>query len=176
MHIPLQLKFTKSDSQTLTEVIRIVEKFDATQKLTAMLIPSMVSKMSNEDRCFVCGQTGFFAITASIHSVAGVMNSAALYKTAPTRFLPQEHLTTQIGLIPGHDTLTPKGTDHNPPIIDTDMGDTSPNHNHTTTVTGAAAATTWIQSTPIQPLHLQVLPFGSWMSPTPLTLHHSLQA
>ena len=45
--------------QTLSEVIRIVEKFTAAQ-VTATLKPSLVSMMSNDERCFVCGQTGHF--------------------------------------------------------------------------------------------------------------------
>ena len=53
-------KIYKKDPQTWSEVIRIVEKFNATQQLTAMLTPSMVSMMSNNDRCFVCGQMGHF--------------------------------------------------------------------------------------------------------------------
>ena len=47
-------KIYKKDPQTLSEVIRIVEKFNAAQQLTAMLTPFMVSMMSNYDRCFVC--------------------------------------------------------------------------------------------------------------------------
>ena len=45
----------EKDPQTLSEVIRIVEKVHVAQQLTATLTPSMVSMMSNDDRCFVCG-------------------------------------------------------------------------------------------------------------------------
>ena len=48
-------KIYEKDPQTLFKVIRIVEKFNATQQLTATLTPSMVSMMSHDDRCFVCG-------------------------------------------------------------------------------------------------------------------------
>ena len=48
-HTPLQLKFTKS----LSEVMRLVEKLNVAQQLTATLTPSMVSRMSNDDRCFI---------------------------------------------------------------------------------------------------------------------------
>ena len=48
-------KVYEKDSQTLSEVIRLVEKLNAAQ-VTAMLTPSMVSMMSDDDdRCFVCG-------------------------------------------------------------------------------------------------------------------------
>ena len=48
-------KIYEKDPQTLSEVIRIVENFNAAQQLAAMLTPFMVSMMSNDDRCFVCG-------------------------------------------------------------------------------------------------------------------------
>ena len=50
----------KKDPKTLSEVIRLVEILNAAQQLTATLTPSMVSMMSNDDRCFVCGQTVHF--------------------------------------------------------------------------------------------------------------------
>ena len=53
-------KIYEKDPQTLSEVIQIVEKLDATQQLTAMLTPCMVSMMSNDDRCFVCRWMGHF--------------------------------------------------------------------------------------------------------------------
>ena len=52
MHTPSQLKFMK-DTQTFGEVIRLVEKLNAAQKLTATLTPSMVSMMTKDERCFV---------------------------------------------------------------------------------------------------------------------------
>ena len=48
-------KIYKKDPQTLSEVIRIAEKFNAAKQLATMLTPSIVSMMSNNDRCFVCG-------------------------------------------------------------------------------------------------------------------------
>ena len=45
----------EKDPQTLSEVIRLVEKLNAAQQLTATLTPLTVSMMSNDDRCFVCG-------------------------------------------------------------------------------------------------------------------------
>ena len=48
-------KIYEKDPQTLSEVIRIVEKFNTAQQLTAMLTPSTVSMMPNDDRCFLCG-------------------------------------------------------------------------------------------------------------------------
>ena len=54
--------------------------------------------------------------------IMDVMNVATLHKTAPTRFLPQEHPTTKTDLIQGIDIPTSKGTGHTPPIMVPDMG------------------------------------------------------
>ena len=48
-------KIDKNDPQTLSEFIRLVEKHNAAQQLTATLTPSMVSMMCNDGRCFVYG-------------------------------------------------------------------------------------------------------------------------
>ena len=83
------------------------------------------------------------ATTASMYSDTAAMNSATFHKTVPTRLLPQEHHATKTGIVPGHNTQTTKGTDQNPPTIDTDIEGISTDHNHTSipTMTGAAAAT-----------------------------------
>ena len=115
-----------------------------------MLIFSTVSMISNNDRCFVCGRTGHLATTAPMHSATAAINLATLYRNAPTRFFPQNHHSTNTGLDQGHDTPTPKGTDHNSITIETDMGDISTKHNHTAnpTVTGATAVTEGTHHTP----------------------------
>ena len=126
----------------MSEVIRIVEKFNAAQQLSALLRPSMVSMIPNDDECFVCGQTGPLATPALMCSVSAVMNLATLHKTVPTRFHHQDHHATKTGLIQGHDIpTTPEGTDHIPSTMGTYMGDISTDHKHTTipTMTGVAA-------------------------------------
>ena len=107
----------------------------------------MVSMMS--DALFV-DEHVILATTALMCSVTAMMNSATLHKTAPPRFLHQEHHATMTGLIPGHDTSTPKGTSHNSPTMGTDMGDISANHNHIfiPTMTRAAAVTEGTHCTP----------------------------
>ena len=47
-------KIYEKDPQTLSEVIRIVEKFNAAQQLTATLTHATVTIKSNNDRCFLC--------------------------------------------------------------------------------------------------------------------------
>ena len=52
-------KIYEKDPQALSEVIRIIEKFSVAQ-LKAMLKAAMVSMISNDDKCFVCGCMGHF--------------------------------------------------------------------------------------------------------------------
>ena len=76
-----------------------------------------------------------------MHNVKAVMNSATLHRTDQTTFLLLEHHATKTDLIQSIDMPTLKGTDHTSPIMVTDMGDISTNHNHVAipTVMGAAA-------------------------------------
>ena len=90
--------------QTLSEVIRIVEKFTAAQ-VTATLKPSLVSMMSNDERCFVCGtDRPFWPPTSLMHSFTGCNEFNHSAQDCPTTFLPQEHHATKTGLIPGNNT------------------------------------------------------------------------
>ena len=47
-------KIYEKDPQTLSQLIRIVVKFNVAQQLTTPLTPFMVSMMYKNDRCFVC--------------------------------------------------------------------------------------------------------------------------
>ena len=82
-------------------------------------------------------------------SVMAVMNLATLHRTAPTRFLPQEHHGTKTYLIQGIDTPTTEGTDHTPIMVQ-DIGDISTGHSPTTIPTMREAAA--IEGTPHGPL------------------------
>ena len=75
-------KIYEEDPETLSEVIRLVEKINAAQQLTAMLTPSTVSMMPNDDRCFV-DEWVILAATALVHSITAVMNLVTLHKIAP---------------------------------------------------------------------------------------------
>ena len=67
------------------------------------------------------------AATALIPSVIAVMNLAILLRTAPIRFLLQEHHAITEDLVQGIDTPTTGGTDHTP-IMVPDMGDSTADH------------------------------------------------
>ena len=125
----------------LSEVMRIVKKFNTAQQLTAMLTPSMVSMMSNNDQCFVCRCMGYFGHHCPNAQCYSCNEFGHFAQIAQRRFLHHEHHATKTGLVQGNDMPTPKRTDYTPPTIGTDMGDISNNHNYATihTATGAAA-------------------------------------
>ena len=97
------------DNQTLAEVIRLVEKLNAAQQLTALLIPSMVSMMSNDDRCLVLDEWVILAATTLMCSVMAVINLDTLNRNDKTRFLPQEHHAIKADLIAASIYPHPKG-------------------------------------------------------------------
>ena len=81
--LPTAAKIYKKDPQTLPEAIRMDEKLNAAQQLTAMLTPFMVSMMYICDSCFVNGM-GHFGHHFPEGSVTVVMNLVTLHKTGPT--------------------------------------------------------------------------------------------
>ena len=60
-------------------------------------------------------------------SIIAVINLDTLPRTAPTRFLHQEHHTTMEDLVQGIKTPTTRGTDHIP-IMVPDIGDITADH------------------------------------------------
>ena len=52
------VKIYEKDPQTLSEVIKLVEKLNTAQQVTATLTPPTVNMMLNNDRCFLCSKTG----------------------------------------------------------------------------------------------------------------------
>ena len=51
----IMAKIYEKDPQTLLEVIKLVEKLNTVQQVTATLTHPTVNMMSNDDRCLVCG-------------------------------------------------------------------------------------------------------------------------
>ena len=79
--------------QMLTDAMSEVEKLNATQQLTAMIIPpSTLNVMSNEDDCcFQCQEPGHITcIIALILDAMSVTNMVTLAWTVHTEYLLQE--------------------------------------------------------------------------------------
>ena len=51
-------KIHEKDPKTLSEVIKLVEKFNMTQQVTTLLTSPTVNMILNDDSCFVCGKIG----------------------------------------------------------------------------------------------------------------------
>ena len=173
MHTPSQLRFMKRTLKLWSD--QNSWKFNAAQQLTVTLIPSMVIMMSTDDRCFVVDEWVIVAVTAPMHSITAVMDSSTLHRTAPTRFICQEHHASKTGLIQSNNMPTPEWTDHTPPTMDTDMGNISTDHNQAAipTATGTAAVSEGTHHTP-HPLWF-MLPFDWWAPPLPLMPWHTQQ-
>ena len=118
-------KIYEKDPQTLAEVIRLVEKLNVAQQLTATLIPSMVSMKSNDDRYFVCGQIGHFGCHYPNAQCYSCDEFGHFAQDCPNK-IPQEHHVSKTDLIQGINIPTPKETDHTPPTMITDMGPFQP--------------------------------------------------
>ena len=112
------------DPQTLDEIIRLVKKLSAVHQLTATLTPSTVSMISS---VLSVDRQVTLAATALMPSVMAMMNLATFPRTAPTRFLHQEHHVTTEDLAQGINTTTIRGTDHTP-ILVSDIGDIIADH------------------------------------------------
>ena len=118
------------------------------------------------DVLFVDAQV-ILTATALMPSVMAVMNLATLHRTAPTRFLPQEHHITKTVLIQDIDTPTTKGTDHTL-IIVPDKGDISADHSPATVSTMREA--TVLDGTPHAPLPATIAAHAAlWPMDAPIT-------
>ena len=111
------------------------------------------------------------AATTPICSVTAMMNSGTLPRTTLTIFLPQKHHATKTDLIQSIDKPTPKGTNHTPPTMVTDMGDISTNHNHTSipTMTGTPAVSEGTHCTPHPTT--SAAPAALWPMDIPVAIH-----
>ena len=90
-----------------------------------MLTPSMVSVMSNDDKCFVCGQVGHFGHHCPNAQCCSCNEFSHFGQGFPNNIPPLRNHATKTGLLQGNDTPTYKGTDDTPPTVGIDMGDIS---------------------------------------------------
>ena len=111
-------KVYERDPQTLSEVMRLVEKLNPPLQVTATLSTLMVNMMSNDDDCFGCGRKVILVATTLRCSATTVMILAISLKTAPRKLLHQEHLIIDIVPIPTHIIMTAVGKGHTHSMID----------------------------------------------------------
>ena len=124
-------KIYENDPQTLSEVIKLVEKLNRAQQVTATLTPPAVNVMLNVDQCLVCSKRAILVTTAPLHSGITVMALVTLPSTVQRKSPHQEHLATMTDHAPDHITTTTAETDHSPFITDAARKDTSIVQGHT---------------------------------------------
>ena len=124
-------KVYEKEPQTLSEVIKLLEKFKMAQQVTATLSPPMMSMMSNDDRCFACGRKGHIGHNCPNAKCYNCNGFGHFTKTAQRKSPHQEHLTTTIDHAPIHIMITTTERDHNFSITDAAKEIASTGHDHT---------------------------------------------
>ena len=138
MHTPSELKIYEKDTQTMSEVIRLVWKTQCSTTTNSHTNTPMVSMKSNNDRCLVCGWTCHIDHQCPDEKCYGCDEFGHFAQDCTNKIAPWEHHATKIYLIKG----ISKPTDHTWCIIVPDRGEISADHNLTAipTMTGVAVS------------------------------------
>ena len=142
MYTPLEAKIYEKDPQTLSEVIRLVLKLNEAEQQRATLTPSMVSMMSNVDRCFVCGWMGHFGHHWPCVQFYACNEFGHFALDCHNKIPPSGTPHTKTNLIQGIKYTHIWRDSSTPPIMVMGIGDISTDQNPTAvhTATGAAAS------------------------------------
>ena len=108
-------KVYEKDPQTLCEVIKLVEKLNTAQQVTATLSLLIVDMMTT---VLSVARRVILVTTALRHNATAVMILVILPKTAPRKLPHQGHPFIIIDLAPNHIIATAEGTGHTPPTTD----------------------------------------------------------
>ena len=95
-------KIYEKGPQTLSEVIKLVEKFNKAQQVIATLTSSTVNMMLNDDQCFVSGMAGHIGHHYPNMQFINGKSLATSHKTPQIKSLHQEHTATTKGHAPCH--------------------------------------------------------------------------
>ena len=109
----------EKDPQTLSEVIKLLEKLNMSQQVTATLSLPMVNMISSDDRSFVCGKKGHIGHHCPAAQCCNYNILVTLPRTANRQFPHEKHLITMIDHSPTHTIATTAETGHTPSITDT---------------------------------------------------------
>ena len=114
----IMAKIYVKDPQTLSKVIKLVEKLNTAQQLTAILIPPTINMMSNDNKCFVWGKTGHIGHhcpSAQCDNCDGFDHFA---QDCPEKISPSGTPCCHDRSHPNHVMTTTAGTDHSLFITD----------------------------------------------------------
>ena len=106
-------KVCEKDPQTLSVVIKPVEKLNMAEQVTTTLSPPMVNMMSNDNRYFVCGKAGnigHYCPSVQCYNCDGLGDFT---KDCPEKTSHQKHPITTTDHAPIHIMIGTAGTDHN---------------------------------------------------------------
>ena len=137
-----ETKIYEKEPQTLSEVIKLVKKFNAVQQVMATLTSPTVNMMSDDDWCFVCRKTdhiGDHWLDAQCYNLWGVWPlHPRLLKQNPfiRNTLPSKQVMFLAMLQPQPER------NHSPLTTDTTTGDALTGHDHTTNPTATEALAT----------------------------------
>ena len=106
------------DPQTLSEVIKLVEKLDMAQQVTATLVTPMVNLMTNNDRCFVCGKKGHIGQHCPDVQCYNCDGFGHFSQDCPEKIPPSRNLIPMMVCAPAHTMIATAETDHTPSITD----------------------------------------------------------
>ena len=91
-------KVYKKDLQTLSEVIKLVEKLNTAQQVTATLSPPTVNMISSDNRCFVCGRKGHIGHHCSDVQCYNCDDFGHFAQDCPEKISPSDNLITVIDI------------------------------------------------------------------------------
>ena len=136
------------DPQTLSEVIKLMEKLNTTQQITATSSPPMVNMMSPNKRCFFCGNIYHIGCKCPDTQCYNCNNFGHFAQDYLEKIPHQEHLITMKDCAPDHIMTMIAGTDHSLFITDTARENTLSSQGHTTNLNVAEAPATTVGTHP----------------------------
>ena len=124
-------KVYEKHSKTLFEVIKLLEKLNTAQHVTATLTQPMVNMMSNDDNCFACCKKGHIGHNCSWAQCYSSDDYAYFTKDCPKQSVPSGNPIIIIDLSPTCIIATTTGTGHTASTTDSGKGTTLTCQDHT---------------------------------------------
>ena len=142
MHTILQQKINEKNCHSLSQVIKLIERFNTAQQVTATLTSPTVNMMWNNNRCSVCSRKGHIGCHCPDAQCYNYEDFGTLPRTVLTQSFHQYHHVTMTGHAPDCVKTTSIGTDASPLTTDTAKEDVLTSQDHAANCTAAEALAT----------------------------------